>query len=76
MLELDIQQSWEITVVVNGEGLSFHDTACAIAFLGVCALVIDYCRWSMSNRWLINGPQNFWSSISHRSHWLVIDYID
>ena len=39
-------------------------------------LVIDYCRWSMSNRWLIDRPQNFQASISYWLHRLLIDVID
>ena len=35
-------------------------------------LVIDYIRYSMSNRWIINRSQNFQSSISH---WLIIDIV-
>ena len=35
-------------------------------------LVINYIRYSMSNRWIINRSQNFQSSISH---WLIIDIV-
>ena len=39
-------------------------------------LVIDYWRWSMSNRWVIEAQIFFGLSITHRWHRLVIDVID
>ena len=39
-------------------------------------LVIDYWRWSMSNRWLIEAQTFCGLSITHRWHRLLIDVID
>ena len=39
-------------------------------------LVIDYWRWSMSNRWLIEAQKFCGLSITHRWHRLLIDVID
>jgi len=39
-------------------------------------LVIDYWRWSMSNRWVIEAQKNCGLSITHRWHRLLIDVID
>ena len=39
-------------------------------------LVIDYWRWSMSNRWVIEAQKFCGLSITHRWHRLVIDVID
>ena len=42
-------------------------------------LVIDYCWWSMNNRWLIEDKLFYGLLITHHSHWchwLVIDVID
>ena len=39
-------------------------------------LVIDYWRWSMSNRWLIEAQKFCGPSITHRWHRLLIDVID
>ena len=39
-------------------------------------LVIDYWRWSMSNRWVIEAPKFCGLSITHRWHRLLIDVID
>ena len=33
-------------------------------------LVIDYCLWSLGNRWVIDRPQNLQSLIELISHWL------
>ena len=38
-------------------------------------LVIDYWRWWMSNRWVIEAPKFCGLSITHRWHRLVIDVI-
>ena len=41
-------------------------------------LVIDYCLWSLGNRWVIDRPQNLQSLIeliSHWLHWLLINII-
>ena len=56
----------------------------SISYLWVISwLVIDYWRWSLSNRWVIEA-QNFcglsithrWTSITHRWHRLLNDVID
>ena len=39
-------------------------------------LVIDYWRWSMSNRWVIEAQKFCGLSITHRWHRLLIDVID
>ena len=39
-------------------------------------LVIDYCLWSLGNRWVIDRPQNLQSLITHRLNWLVVDCTD
>jgi len=39
-------------------------------------LVIDYWRWSMSNRWVIETQKFCGLSITHRWHRLLIDVID
>ena len=39
-------------------------------------LAIDYWRWSMSNRWVIEAPKFCGLSIIHRWHRLLIDVID
>ena len=39
-------------------------------------LVIDYWRWSMSNRWVIEAPKFCSPSITHRWHRLLSDVID
>ena len=39
-------------------------------------LVIDYWRWSTSNRWLIEAPKFCGLSITHRWHRLLIDVND
>ena len=39
-------------------------------------LVIDYWRWSMSNRWVIEAQKFCGLSITHRWHRLRIDVID
>ena len=39
-------------------------------------LVIDYWRWSMSNRWVIEAQTFCGLSITHRWHRLLIDVID
>ena len=39
-------------------------------------LVIDYWRWSMSNRWVIEAPKFCGLSITHRWHRLLIDVVD
>ena len=39
-------------------------------------LVIDYWRWSISNRWVIEAPKFCGLSITHRWHRLLIDVID
>ena len=41
-------------------------------------LVINYCWWSMNNRWLIEDKLFYGLLITHRSHWchwLLIDYL-
>ena len=39
-------------------------------------LVIDYWRWSMNNRWVIEAQKFCGLSITHRWHRLLIDVID
>jgi len=39
-------------------------------------LVIDYWRWSMNNRWIIEAQQFCGRSITHQWHRLLIDEID
>ena len=39
-------------------------------------LVIDYWRWSVSNRWVIEAQKFCGLSITHRWHRLLIDVID
>ena len=39
-------------------------------------LVIDYWRWSMRNRWVIEAQKFCGLSITHRWHRLLIDVID
>ena len=58
----DIANRWSMTSIGNRWVISW--------------LVIDYWRWSMNNRWVIEASKFCGLSITHRWHQLVIDVID